>query len=122
MAGHYEQITTHVGTSERVVFDAYAGKFGLDAGNLLHLLWQRELRFGRLQQIDSSFQEPNAAHSQKGLDSKVTTHLTDVTLKTRIKERAETVRLPVSRASAILLREEMQTRWLEIALDFGDSI
>lgn len=121
MAGHYAQITTHVGTSERVVFDAYAGKFGLDAGNLLHLLWQRELRFARLQQIDSSFQEPSAAHSEKGLDSKVTTHLTDLTLKTRIKERAAAIGLPVSRACAVLLREEMHTRWLETALDLGDS-
>ena len=121
MAGRYPQITAHVSAAERAIFEAYSRAFGLDAGNLLHLLWQRELRFGRLDQIDGSFQDPGPALKAKGLDSKVTAHLSDAALKARIRARAEAIGMPVSRAGAMLLREEMQLRWLEIALDLGDS-
>lgn len=121
MAGRYAQITAHVTVAERDRFEAYARKFGLDAGNLLHLLWQRELRVARLQTIDRSFQEPGGVHSGKGLDSKVTTHLTDAALKPRITDWAAAADLPVSRAGAMLLRDEMTTRWLQGALDLGDS-
>lgn len=121
MAGRYPQITAHVTAAERETFEAYARKFGLDAGNLLHLLWQRELRVGRLDVIDGAFQEPGGAHNGKGLDSKVTTHLSAPDLKSRIKERAAAANLPVSRAGAMLLRNEIKTRWLQGALDLGDS-
>lgn len=121
MVGSYPQITAHVSAAERGHFEAYARGFGLDAGNLLHLLWQRELRFGRLDQIDGSFQDPGQALKAKGLDSKVTAHLTNAALKARIKARASAIGMSVSRAGATLLREEMQLRWLENALDLGDS-
>lgn len=116
-----KQVTAHVGVIERPVFEAYAQAFGLDAGNLLHILWQRELRLERLDRIDERFQDPVAAGHLNGLDSKVTAHLADPGLKPRIKQRAEAVGLKVSRASATLLREEMSGRWLETALDLNDS-
>lgn len=115
------QVTTYVTPAEREQFDAYAGKFGLDAGNLLHLVWQHELRVGRLEQLAPALQVPSRAIGADGLTSKVTAHLSDPDLKQQIKDRAGQTGLPVSRAGAALLREEMHTRWLAAALDFGDS-
>ena len=116
------QVTTHATKVERLIFDAYARKFGLDANNLLHILWQRELRFERLHQIDEIFRDPAASSQAGGLDSKVTAHLGNPDLKPRIKQRAKIAGLSVSRAGAILLREEMSARWLEKTLDLTDSI
>ena len=112
-----KQVTAYVGVTERPLFEAYAQQFGLDAGNLLHILWQRELRLKRLERLDERHLEP----AEAGLDSKVTAHLADPALKPLIKKRAEAVDLFVSRASAMLLREEMAARWLEKVLDLTDS-
>lgn len=112
-----KQITAHVGVTERPLYETYAQQFGLDAGNLLHILWQRELRLKRLGGIDERYLEPVEA----GLNSKVTAHLADPAFKPLIKKRAAAADLPVSRASAVLLREEMTVRWLEKALDLTDS-
>lgn len=115
------QVTTYVTADERKIFDDYAGRFGLDAGNLLHLLWQHELRVERLGAIDAACREPIGGAGADGLNSKVTAHLTDPALKVRIKERACRAGLQVSPAGAMLLREEMGARWLTAVLDFGDS-
>jgi hypothetical protein len=115
------QVTAHVTKAEREGFEAYARKFGLDAGNLLHLLWQHELRVERLALIDQVYREPGPRLAENGLKAKVTAHLTDTELKPRIEARATAAGLPVSRAGAIMLREEMVARWLANALNFSDS-
>jgi len=104
------QVTAHVTKAEREGFEAYARKFGLDAGNLLHLLWQHELRVERLALIDQVYREPGPRLAENGLKA-----------KPRIEARATAAGLPVSRAGAIMLREEMVARWLANALNFSDS-
>jgi hypothetical protein len=115
------QVTTYVTSDEREIFDDYAGRFGLDAGNLLHLLWQHELRVERLGAIDAVCREPSGGAGADGLNSKVTAHLTDPVLKVRIQDRARRAGLQVSPAGAMLLREEIRVHWLSAVLDFGDS-
>lgn len=115
------QATTYVTPEDRDRFEAYAGKFGLDANNLLHLVWRHELRVVRLEQLAPAFQESSRAARAGGLTSKVTAHLPSVHLKQQIVERARQAGLPVSRAGAALLHEELRECWLTQALDFGDS-
>lgn len=115
------QVTTYVTPEERNRFEAYAAKFGLDANNLLHLVWQHELRVVRLEQLAPALQESSRAVRVGGLTSKVTAHLSSTRLKQQIVERAAQTGLPVSRAGAALLREELRECWLVRVLDFGDS-
>lgn len=108
-----EQVTAHVGEEERKTFDRYAEKFGLDAGNLLHILWLRELRLGRLASAGQDRASPDQGSSGANLDSKVTMHNTPSDVKKTIKSHCSALGLSVSRAGATLLRDEMEENWLQ---------
>lgn len=102
--------------AERVEFEAYAAKFGLDAASLLALLLARELRIERLADLLH-----NDVPSKASRDSKVTVHGRDTALRNGIVARAEKCGTSLSNACAVLMRAEMHERWLERSIRLDSS-
>jgi len=106
------QITGYVTLEERSSFAEYARGLGLDGAALASLLLHRELRVGRLPDLQSK------GRNSKSTDcpEKITIHRIDDVTKGKFKEHAETYQLKSSPALALLCRAELKERWLEKAM------
>jgi hypothetical protein len=102
------QITGHLSQEERDRFEAYSRTCGLDAAGLLALLWARELRVARIPGLMS-----NAARSESMLDAKVTIHTRDERFREKVIAAAKQAHISVSNACALLVRAELDEKWLE---------
>lgn len=111
-----EQVTAHVSEKERKEVEAYAEQFGLDAGNVLHLLWRRELRVGKPLDLNAHGQGPGRETGDMR-KSKVTVHNVPRQMKASIRKHCAKQGVSMSHGSSTLLRDEMDKRWLERRLD-----
>jgi hypothetical protein len=105
------QVTGYVSPLEREVFEAYATSFDLDVGTLMLLLIVRELQLARLALLRERFDTPEMPER-----TKVTAHAKSAAVKAGIIETARRASLSTSRVCAVLLRAELEERWLERAL------
>lgn len=110
------QITTYLTPDVHAAVVAYARQFGLDVGALANLLFHRELRVGRL---------PSLADSNDGdvgtANVKITSHQTDAYLHDLWRDHAKAHGLSISRAGALIFRDELKRQWLKEAVNQVDS-
>jgi hypothetical protein len=103
------QVNIYIRGTDRVRFAKYASQFGLDVTALSNLLLVRELRVGRLG--DLQLKGPLGPRKEK-----ITAHVAS-DRREDFAIRAKNVGLSMSEAGALLVLTELEERWLEKSVD-----
>jgi hypothetical protein len=109
MPQHEHQVTSYLTTAEREQFERYARNFFLDAAGLLALLLARETRVGQLCALTKTDTAPQTSRNAK------------ITARLKAEEHAMLTKMAkdngvsLSQAGAMLVRAELNVRWLENA-------
>jgi hypothetical protein len=113
------QITVRLDPQEKVAFDSYAEKCGLDSSELAKLLFVRERRLERLLSLKNKKQFPQSQRQTWGRGIKkltVTAHFSTRGQVDAFDRYARDCNLTRQSAAAWLLRTELNEQWLEKAL------
>lgn len=103
------QLTAHLTRSEREEFEAYSHSLLLDPAGLLALLFAREMRLKRLSQLlEGDDLPPNCKETKVTARIRPEEH---APLKEYVLSQCESV----SHAGGVLIRAELDERWLECA-------
>lgn len=91
---------------------AYVNGLGITFSSLASLLIHRELKHKRLPSLTIKYTKTVSSSTRR----RVTTRLLDDELKLRLSDLAENAGLPIDHAVSILVRTELDERWLENAM------
>jgi hypothetical protein len=108
----FRQIAGYVTVSEQAAALVYANGLGLGLSSLLNLLVRRELKIRQIGALIQAFPDrPLHRDCVKAI-----AHLDDSSLNNAFVEHAEEHGLSVALAAGLLLRAELEERWLERSL------
>lgn len=105
------QIVGYVTDEEARAFAAYAESLGIDVSALANLLIRREMKLGRLRQMQPPPTEERTV--------KITAHLKSEAVKANFTDHASRHGLRAGPGATRLFRAELEERWLEACL--GDK-
>jgi hypothetical protein len=113
------QISAHVSWQTHERFRTYSGLLGLKDSEVAKLLILRELQMQRLKASNGSTVMPLPVRQVSGKAvrlRKITAHMTSIAQVQRFDEHADRCGLSRSSAAALLMRKELDERWLERCL------
>ncbi|MEG3148189.1 hypothetical protein U1839_26370 [Sphingomonas sp. RT2P30] len=102
--------SVYVTAPERAAFEAYAQQFLLDPAGLLALLFAREMRVGRLRELIEKDVVPSGSRKPK-----ITARL-QASDHIQVRALAQEHNKSLSEAGAVLVRAELNEKWLHQAL------